>query len=564
MCGNKGSISALRRVRSFALRTSRRATNRLQVTIDGSRVESSTGLGRCVLGDAQDLGEEGGFLGNGVLLEMDNVAGSLTLTSSITGLPPVYFCDCEGQVLFASGVKPLLDSPRLNRRLDGKTVRALARGGRPPPGRTLFEGIRQVEPGTQLRIHPTGVVEELGKFCIPALDFEEEEQFVLEQIAAFRSAVSRLELEGAVLSLTAGLDSRAILAILAKEGRWIDAATICGERPAIDVIRASQLARECGFRHTVVRLDDKYRAMLPDLCEQASRFSQGLRSFDETPDLYLYRCLSGRYRARLSGLLGNQVGRSGTEGISTRGADFSILAPWLREGDESANTHWMLDAAAGRPLGDPAFLIQVESCCSSQANYMVGFSEATQLCPYADRTLITRKIARGTSSSQNSLRSIRIRDVTHRFLGTPSRKSFQRQIIAERPGPLSRIPINYGWRARGAPSVQGVALGIGAFLDLSLGAIARRVPAARSLRYWMRVDELAGFNHAPYLYRGLMPEFVKDIFASADVRQSGLFDNNVLDAVVRTGLRDRIHHATIVFALDLALAYRNFVSRTTK
>ena len=92
---------------------------------------------------------------------------------------------------------------------------------------------------------------------------------------------------------------------------------------------------------------------LPDYVQRASRLSGGLLSLREAPEVYLGHELGGRFAARLSGNLGNEVGRGGTEGVGTRGARLDILDPaLLRDAARVKEGHWLLDnlePAARRP-----------------------------------------------------------------------------------------------------------------------------------------------------------------------------------------------------------------------
>ena len=515
---------------------------------------------RFVYGDSQDIDGTSEYLGNGILIEIDGTTGSVTLKTSISGLPALFMCQHEHGTTFATSVAPLLSRMGANRKFDLRTIRDLASAGRPTAHRTLFDGVEQVAPGTKLKICENGKIEKLQCFSPEPVHFDSLDAYIEAQCAAMRSALCRMDLSGSVLWLTAGLDSRAILAALVEQGRCIDAVTLCGRNPSIDGLRAAQLAKAYGFEHTLVTLDAGFQRDLPDLCLDASVRSGGLLSFEDTPDLYLYRQLAGRFRARLSGTLGNQVGRSATEGIGLRNADIDILMPeFISNVDEDSRLHWMLREANGRAISDPGFLIQDENRCSLIANSSLSSSVCLQQSPYADNQLITHKFAEPRNDDYKNLSSVRLADLHHRIFGAPLSQSFQRQMIVDAGGFVSKCPINLGWCAAGGFSANGRWLGMLALLDIGLSSFSQKLPLAARIRDCLGVADYGGVHRARYLYLPEMQEFVVDTLQSQAVRDSGIFDTARLEPIVTSDFADPRSYSTILFALNLALAYQNFL-----
>src|SRR5207244_10977533 len=141
----------------------------------------------------------------------------------------------------------------------------------------------------------------------------------------FRGAGRKIDLSGSCLSLTGGLDTRAILAVLVSEGTCLPAATLTGPTLSLDARAAQTLSKAYSFPHYLVRLDADFLHTLPTYVVEASRRSGGLTSLEEAGAVYLYRQLAGIGTRRLSGGFGNQVARQGFERISLRNADVSIL-----------------------------------------------------------------------------------------------------------------------------------------------------------------------------------------------------------------------------------------------
>ena len=163
----------------------------------------------------------------------------------------------------------------------------------------------------------------------------------------------------------------------------------------------------------------------------------------------------------MSGNLGNQVGRGGTEGVGTRGARLDILAPALRDAARVQEGHWLLDNLTAGGSSAIEFILQHEVPFSRVGNFAIGNHFAIQQSPYADRALIETMACRpaGGPSLSGSMTRMRLIDLKHRFLGHPKAFSFQRSLLVRMGGFASTYPINFGWRATGGLSLRGMLLG---------------------------------------------------------------------------------------------------------
>src|SRR5205823_5112178 len=182
-----------------------------------------------------------------------------------------------------------------------------------------------------------------------------------------------------------------------------------GVNRPLDARAAARLCRAYGVSHSLVTIGDRFARGLADYVQEASRLSGGLASLRQAPEVYLYHQLGGSFDARISGNLGNQVGRGGTEGVSTRRAELGILSPALR----AASTV-------------------------------------------------------GGSAPSGSLIKMRLRDLKHRFFGEPESTSFQRSLLQRLGGFAAAYPINYGWRATGGVSPAGLLWGAATFAGMAV------------------------------------------------------------------------------------------------
>lgn len=515
-----------------------------------------------VIGDDQDADQNGdAFLGHGALLNIDASSGLVFLRTSLTGFPPIFIYQDSEQTVVASSIDRIAAVPDVHLAFDPQGVVELAVIGQPIKHRTLFRNVSVVPAGVGLTVDLAGRIWTVEHWQPPReLPFTDWQEYIALQEEAMIAALHRMDLSRSFLSLTAGLDSRTILALLCRNKLTLDAFTISGEILSLDARRARELCNAYGINHTVISLDYDFIRQFPECAIEASRLSGGLRSFSEGSEVFFYRTLRGAYDARLSGNLGNQVGRLGTEGAGMRGVPTNIFADdFINAAERVPNRHWFNEITDGDGNLGLIKLIHEESLFVSIANFCIGSSYATQKTPYADRTVILQKLREPImQNTSTNATVVRLRDLRHRFLGDPVCTSFQRQIITRAGGAVARSPINYGWRASGSVSISGLSLGILAFLDL---VASTRLPKDR-LALWavarMGISGLSGFQSVDLLEKGPVVEFVYDLLWSNEAQYSSVLNQAVLRRALVKGFGDRSARAVLLFALDVVLAQRNF------
>lgn len=521
-----------------------------------------TSLPALILGDAAewDSTTPGASMAGGAVVRFDERADALLAQTSIVGLPPIFVYDGPHVLAIASDLHALTLVPGVHLELDAEGVTELGRFGHPVGGRTLFRDVRLIAGGGCLRIGAEGEPSFAQTWKLPAPTPLPAEEFVEAQIAAFRAAIARTDLSGTFLSLTAGLDTRTVFSMLAEGHRAVPAVTMTGARRSLDARIAGRLCRAYGIRHELVTFDERFAHELPRLVGIASRLSGGISSMGQAPEIYLYEQAGGGFVARLSGNLGNQVGRGGTEGVSLRNAQLDILSPRLR-GQQGAE-HWLLGKLGGDEDSRLEFILSAEIAWSSVANYSVGNHFAAQQTPYADRTLIETlacRPRRGGSAPSGSLIKMRLRDLHHRFRGEPKSASFQRTLVDRIGGAASQIPINWGWRPSGGVSLPGLAMGVATLAGMAARAKGLDAGLLRRPLAWSGLPALHDFHESRRWLRDDLRPFVRDTLASARVREAGLFDIAALTKLLDehfSGSRD--HYKSVTFALDVAMAQANF------
>jgi hypothetical protein len=525
---------------------------------DAAPTSAGDVLPSLVLGDdaESDPGRPELNLAGGASIVWDHATQELVVRTSIVGLPPVYVLRTAGRVVLASDLFLLARAPGVRLTLDPEGLGDLARFGHPVEQRTLFRDVRLAAAGRTLFVSAGGSLRERTTWTMPDAAPIARPEFIERQVASFTAALDRTSLAGTFLSLTAGLDTRAILAALAASRRLVPASTMTGRRRSLDARIAGRLCAAYGIEHTLVTFDERFTRDLPRCTELSSMLSGGVSSLRQAPEVFLYSAMGGRFVARLSGNLGNQVGRGGTEGVSLRGADLGVLGEGIRVAP-ATESHWLLSKLSGDDHSRMTVILQREIPYSSTANYSIGSHFAAQQSPYASRDLIETLAHRPPLRSRPSGSGLqmRLRDLRHRFLGEPAAVSFQRRLVARVGGPVATVPVNWGWRPAGGVSLPGLVMGVATLAGMAARATGIDDGPLRRPLEWSGLPALHDFHESRRWLRDGLGEFVQDSLRSARVRSSGLFDAASLDKVLTehlTGVRD--HYATVTFALDVALA----------
>ncbi len=519
-----------------------------------------------VLGDDQDAvaGEESPFLGNGIVVRARAASRALEIFSSISGLPAAFIYRDAAMTVVASSIRNIAAVPGIRLKFDPQGLKELAAIGHPIEHRTLFEKVSIVPAGTRLTLVDERDLQATGTWtAADTTPYKSWPDYIEAQVAAMRAAVARLDLNHSFLSLTAGLDTRAIFALLTERSDRIPTFTMSGQRTTLDAKRAKQLSEAYGFAHRTISIDSTFVNNLPQHVSEASLLSGGLSSLGQAFEVHFYRSISSGLTARISGNLGNQIGRSGTEGTGARNVNLDLLTPDFRTGKSAGNKAlWLKDSLAGQDARSLLFLIQDENLHASLGNSCIGSHFAVQQTPYADRTLIAQKLRQPPLPDRDadSILKARLRDLRHRFLGQPLAHSFQRRIVRDVGGFVANCPVNWGWRARGGVSLGGLLFGAMAISDVVLGSRFGRNPVARNILSSLGVLGFSSFQADDMLGNPAARQFVADTLLSAENTQNGVLNKKQIRSLADRDFSDKAVRPDVEFALDVAMAQRHFLS----
>ena len=521
--------------------------------------------GQFICGDDAEWGDGRGArnMANAVYVEYDLTARRVTIMSSIVGLPPVFVCTVPGMVIITSDIYQASRIPGVALHFDAQSVHDLCRVGHPIDHRTMFREVSMVPGGHRVTLSPSGTITMSRSWQLNnGTRLPDWSDYLALQGETFTIAMGDLDLTNSYLSLTAGLDTRSILAAMVRMNTQLPAYTMSGKTLSLDARTARALCRAYGLDHTVIVLGDEFTNELADCALEASRLSGGLVSLGQAHEVYFYKKIKRANAARLCGNLGNQVGRRGVEKVSLRNADPLLLSDEIIKHQRTASdAQWYAGAGLGDGGMDYRFLLEEEVPFSSVANYSLGSHFSRQQSPYANYRVIEAAQYRpeedGDTSSSQVLRA-RLKDLHHRFFGESARRSFQVKYIKDTGGYVAACPINWGWRARGGVSAKGMLLGGCAFADALLSS---RGNGSGLLSRGLKAVHIAGLHeYTPYRSWLLgLREFVFSTLLSRDVRQNGLFHEKRLAVMVEEHYsHKRSHHKELGVALDLALAQQAF------
>ncbi|MEN6577168.1 MAG: hypothetical protein ABFD90_12560 [Phycisphaerales bacterium] len=223
----------------------------------------------------------------------------------------VYYHETPDGVCFASEAKALLKAIPSLRAIDARSVADYLCFDCVLDERTFFPEVHVLAPGS-LWIFEGNHVEKTRYFD-PA-EYEAQEPlaagpFLEELGATFKRVLPRyLRGEKLSLALTAGLDTRLILACLPQNDSRVEAVTFAGSyRDSIDVRMARKLSERSGIPHHTIRLDGDFLAEYPDHAARAMYVSDGLADATTVDCLYLERRVRGISTVKLMGGFGSQV-----------------------------------------------------------------------------------------------------------------------------------------------------------------------------------------------------------------------------------------------------------------
>jgi hypothetical protein len=522
----------------------------------------AAGIVQLVVGDYTEPGvnDPAKVCSNAALIDIDLFAGTVRAVSSVPGLPPIFYCESAGVVSLSCPFLPR--AAQRSRSLDFEGVADTLRWGHPIDGRTLYANVRVVpaEATASLSIENELRISSSTRPCVSDSLLQLSPAEILEgQIEALIAAARRLPTEKAFISLSGGLDSRVALMSLLNQQRAAPCVTIAGTAATLDARLARCFCEAQGLDLQLVELGHDYLKRLPDLALRTAALTGGLSALSQTVDFYLYQQVAGQPQARISGNLGNQVGRGGVESLSVSLPHLEVLSPQLRTLlERRPAAPWFIPRMANKQFVKVLFSQEVHYW--SIANYVVSSAFAAQLSPYADSTLVEfgkAMLLMDPVFDDVSWEILRMRDVRHRLRGQPADQSFQRAFLVRYDPAGRRVPINWGWLAAGGWSPKWRLATMASVADAAILKLARKFQGVAPPLRWVSAHVLgrpSALVAWPEVLRSELRDLTHDVLLSAAVLESGLVDAAALRRVLAEHFERRAdHHSTIFALLEIGL-----------
>ena len=218
--------------------------------IDELRPEPGASRIRVVIGDdsERDDFDIGAPLGNAAQVTIDADSGVVKIIPSMTALPPVFLRQIGGVSYASSSLQTLAVASGGSLEIDGLAAVELLQVGFPLNWRTLFRSVTVAPAGQEIFVGDGEI--RFGKLW--SLESNTDSALSLEstvdgQIDRFHAATRRLSVSNSVLSLTGGLDTRAILSELVHLNMQVPAVTLSGSGSlSLDARIASRLTAHMG------------------------------------------------------------------------------------------------------------------------------------------------------------------------------------------------------------------------------------------------------------------------------------------------------------------------------
>jgi asparagine synthase (glutamine-hydrolysing) len=175
-------------------------------------------------------------------------ASQTTLVASRNGTRQCFYTESGGRLFYGASVADVVDSARLAWRWNWRAVAALSYFGHTLGNDTLHESVHRLGPGEVV----TSAAGKLTKQTVPP---PRGEQYRNPQAAAVDALVAFVKLhgDGATLPLSAGFDSRLLLAAFLAAGHKPEI-FVMGNEAATDARIATAIARDLGLSISVVGL----------------------------------------------------------------------------------------------------------------------------------------------------------------------------------------------------------------------------------------------------------------------------------------------------------------------
>jgi asparagine synthase (glutamine-hydrolysing) len=230
------------------------------------------------------------------------------------GVERIYWHECADGFYFASEAKALLRILPELRGFDQEGVAQFLAFGCTLDQRTLFRGI-SILPGASLCSFEEGSCR-MGNYFSPNTWEKQQtlsvEDFQTQYEETFKRILPRyFESESRIgISLTAGLDTRMILACLPETTEKPVSYTFSGEkRDTYDASLSAAIAERCGLEHRILRIQPDFFSNFATHADQTVYLTDGCLGITGAHEIYMNKQARQLAAVRLTGVFGGEIFR---------------------------------------------------------------------------------------------------------------------------------------------------------------------------------------------------------------------------------------------------------------
>lgn len=474
-------------------------------------------------------------------LLIDKRQGKAFLFNDRYGVERIYWNETKDAVFFASEAKALLRvSPEL-RAFDQEGVAQFLTFGCTLGHRTLFRGV-ELLPGASVWSFENGKCQKKKYFSpetwesqtiLPADSFQAEFQETFKRVLPrYFESQSRIG-----ISLTAGLDSRMIMACMPKREEQPICYTFSGEKQdTLDARLAGQVAKVCGLEHQTLRLGADFFLNFASHIDRTVYITDGCLGAMGAHEIYLNRQARQLAPVRLTGVFGGEILRD-VSMFKPLGLSPRLMNPDLGYSVNSLTQAWSRNSQ--HPVTFTAFHEVPQKRFGTPA---ASRSQLTFRTPYLDNEIVALAYRAPESCRESPLMAW--------------------SLVEGNSQPLSRIPTDMGVLAKAN------GLGIAPRRILSKAVCKLDYLYAEGLPHWLSsfdrlfdlVDSRARlfgwhkFLHYRRWFRRELADYIAGTLKEVQTRRSSPFWNfGFLETLAHdhiNGRRNYVHEIDAVLTLD--------------
>lgn len=313
----------------------------------------------------------------------------VTLFNDRYGMGRIYLHEGKDEFLFASEAKSLLRIRPTLRAIDPTALAQSLRFNCVLGNKTLFKGISLLPPGSSWSFTGSAIPQRQTYFDYA--DWEGQAPLKREEFyEKFEQTISRVfpaYMEGAqpvALSLTAGLDTRAILASAREQRKALPCYTFGGNWGEIlDIRTARKLAAMCKLPYEVITINEQFLQDFPSHAEKSVYISDGTHDASGAHDVFFNKIARTLAPIRLTGKFGSEVVRI-RKLISSVDFPRHLLQSWFGKSLDEAPTFAQLSKRK-HPLSR---VVAEEIPWREYGRVVVEQSETILRTPYMDNELV--------------------------------------------------------------------------------------------------------------------------------------------------------------------------------